>query len=110
VAISVLLAAGVLAGAIAVVAVGTGIANQPLDCAPPAFAGGNDACAVADVNVVPPGASAGLPRHFTLPAGTPVAVALAIRFAIAQLGTSYQFGGSCTDARECSNSASPASR
>lgn len=60
---------------------------------------GTGACAVLDANVVPPGARASLPRHFSLPAGTPVAVTLAIRFAIAQLGTAYQFGGTCTDAR-----------
>jgi cell wall-associated NlpC family hydrolase len=61
------------------------------------FAGGAGACAVSDANVVPPGASAGLPRHFALPAGTPVVVTLAIRFAIAQLGTAYQWGGTCTN-------------
>jgi cell wall-associated NlpC family hydrolase len=62
------------------------------------FAGGAGACAVLAANVVPAGASAKLPRHFSLPAGTPFAVALAIRFAIAQLGTAYDFGGTCTDA------------
>lgn len=62
------------------------------------FASSTGACAVMAANVVPAGASASLPRHFTLPPGTPVAVALAIRFAIAQLGTAYQFGGTCTDA------------
>jgi cell wall-associated NlpC family hydrolase len=62
------------------------------------LSGGTGACAVQDANVVPPGASTSLPRHFSLPAGTPVTVALAIRFAIAQLGTAYQYGGSCTDA------------
>lgn len=63
------------------------------------FSGGTGGCVIADVNIVPPGARASLPRHFSLPTGTPVAVALAVRFAIAQLGTAYQFGGSCTDAR-----------
>lgn len=62
------------------------------------FSGGTGACVVADANVVPSGASASLPRHFSLPSGTPVTVVLAVRFAIAQLGTAYQFGGSCTDA------------
>jgi cell wall-associated NlpC family hydrolase len=62
------------------------------------FSGGTGACAIADANVVPRGASAKLPRHFSLPAGTPVAVVLAIRFALAQLGTAYDFGGTCTDA------------
>ena len=60
------------------------------------FAGG--ACLVSNANVVPPGASVGLPRHYHVPAGTPLAVVLAIRFAIGQLGTSYSFGGSCTAA------------
>jgi cell wall-associated NlpC family hydrolase len=58
------------------------------------FAGG--ACLVSNANVVPPGASVGLPRHYHVPAGTPLAVVLAIRFAISQLGTAYDFGGSCT--------------
>lgn len=62
------------------------------------FAGGTGACAVVASNVVPASATATLPRHFSLPAGTPVAVALAVRFAIAQLGTAYQFGGTCTGA------------
>lgn len=62
------------------------------------FAGGTGACAVLDANVVPRGRSASLPRHFSLPPGTPVAAVLAIRFAIAQLGTAYQYGGTCTDA------------
>jgi cell wall-associated NlpC family hydrolase len=62
------------------------------------FAGVASPCSVLAANVVPPGASASLPRHYSLPAGTPIAVALAIRFAIAQLGTAYQYGGSCTDA------------
>ncbi len=62
------------------------------------FVGAASSCAVLDANVVPPAAAAALPRHYQLPADTPVAVALAIRFALAQLGTAYQFGGSCTDA------------
>jgi cell wall-associated NlpC family hydrolase len=62
------------------------------------FADGSGVCAVLAGDVVPPGASASLPQRYRLPAGTPIAVALAIRFAIAQLGTAYQYGGSCTDA------------
>ena len=62
------------------------------------FSGGTGACAIDGANAVPRGTTASLPRHFSLPAGTPVAVALAIRFAIAQLGTAYDFGGSCTNA------------
>ena len=45
-----------------------------------------------------------LPTGFTLPEGTPVAVTTAINWALAQLGTTYVFGGSCTDA----HSADPA--
>jgi cell wall-associated NlpC family hydrolase len=67
------------------------------------LAGTSATCQVLDANVaVPAGSAAGggvtVPSGFRLPAGTPVAVALAIRFAFGQLGTSYYFGGSCTDA------------
>ena len=67
------------------------------------FAGGSGdtavACAKLDANVVPGngGGNATLPRDYALPSSTPVAVALAIRFALHQLGTAYQFGGSCTN-------------
>jgi cell wall-associated NlpC family hydrolase len=57
-------------------------------------------CANLDANVVPGGAGGGnarLPRNYELPSSTPLAVAQAIRFALHQLGTAYQFGGSCTD-------------
>jgi cell wall-associated NlpC family hydrolase len=58
-------------------------------------------CATLDANVVPGGREGGgnatLPRHYELPSSTPLAVARAIRFALGQLGTAYQFGGSCTD-------------
>jgi cell wall-associated NlpC family hydrolase len=57
-------------------------------------------CARRDANVVPTGNGGGnatLPHPYTLPSDTPVTVALAIRFALHQLGTAYQFGGSCTD-------------
>jgi cell wall-associated NlpC family hydrolase len=62
------------------------------------FSGGNGACAVMAADPVAAGATTSLPRDFSLPPGTPLAVVLAIRFAVAQIGTSYQFGGSCTDA------------
>jgi cell wall-associated NlpC family hydrolase len=61
------------------------------------FSGVAGSCPVSDANVVPRGASVGLPRHYHVPAGTSLAVVLAIHYAIAQLGTAYQFGGSCTD-------------
>ena len=38
-----------------------------------------------------------LPADYTLPPTTPPAVATAILWALGQLGTSYAFGGSCTD-------------
>ncbi|MEV4199372.1 C40 family peptidase [Micromonospora globbae] len=39
-----------------------------------------------------------LPPGFTLPPNTPPAIVTAIRWALAQLGTPYAFGGDCTDA------------
>jgi NlpC/P60 family len=39
-----------------------------------------------------------LPAGFTLPPSTPPAIATAIGWALAQLGTPYAFGGDCTDA------------
>ena len=38
-----------------------------------------------------------LPADFTLPADTPLPVAIAIWWALQQIGTPYHFGGSCTD-------------
>jgi len=62
------------------------------------FTGAGGSCVITAANVVPAAGSAALPRNYSLPADTPVAVTLAIRFALAQLGTAYQWGGSCTDA------------
>jgi cell wall-associated NlpC family hydrolase len=64
------------------------------------FGGGAVAssCVILDANVAPPASRAALPRHYSLPSDTPLAVAEAIRFALHQLGTAYQYGGSCTDA------------
>jgi cell wall-associated NlpC family hydrolase len=70
------------------------------------FAGGAGdatvACPGLDANVVPGGRDNGggnatLPRPYALPSSTPIAVARAIRFALGQLGTAYDFGGSCTN-------------
>jgi cell wall-associated NlpC family hydrolase len=44
------------------------------------------------------GGNATLPGNYELPSTTPLAVAQAIRFALGQIGTSYDFGGTCTDA------------
>jgi cell wall-associated NlpC family hydrolase len=57
-------------------------------------------CARLRRNVVPTGnggGNAALPPRYELPSDTPVAVARAIRFALDQLGTAYQWGGTCTD-------------
>lgn len=61
------------------------------------LAGTSATCQVLDADVAVP-SGAGMPRGFRLPAGTPAAVARAIEFAFAQLGTSYYYGGTCTDA------------
>jgi cell wall-associated NlpC family hydrolase len=57
-----------------------------------------DTCAAdgdgTDFGVIPPGA---LPTGYVIPAGAPVVVQTAIRWALGQLGTPYQWGGSCTD-------------
>jgi cell wall-associated NlpC family hydrolase len=44
----------------------------------------------------PGGGTASLPPGFTLPPDTPAPVVVAIRWALAQLGTPYTFGGDCT--------------
>ena len=63
------------------------------------FSGGTGACAVdgAECRAARPSRQPAAELS-AFPAGTPVAVLLAIRFAIAQLGTAYDFGGSCTNA------------
>ncbi|WP_370072269.1 C40 family peptidase [Streptacidiphilus sp. MAP5-3] len=43
-----------------------------------------------------------LPAGFTLPAGTPVAVATAIKFAVSKLGLPYQWGGTGDPSYDCS--------
>jgi cell wall-associated NlpC family hydrolase len=65
-----------------------------------AAAGAAAPCAFLDANIVPAvgRGRVALPRHYNLPSATPRPVALAIRFALEQIGTAYQFGGSCTDA------------
>jgi cell wall-associated NlpC family hydrolase len=47
-----------------------------------------------DFGVIPAGV---LPDGYVIPAGAPVVVQTAIRWALGQLGTPYQWGGSCTD-------------
>lgn len=48
-----------------------------------------------DWGTIPPGS---LPSGYQIPADAPAAVKAAIRFALGQLGTPYQWGGSCTAA------------
>lgn len=43
---------------------------------------------------IPPGS---VPAGYTIPANAPATVQTAIRWALGQLGTDYQWGGSCTD-------------
>ncbi len=62
------------------------------------FASGNGTCAVLATDAVPANETTSLPTGFNLPPGTPLPVVMAIRFAVAQVGTAYDFGGSCTDA------------
>jgi len=51
-----------------------------------------------DGDGLPADAAASLPKDFSIPAGTPPPVAIAIRWALAQLGTPYTFGGDCSAA------------
>ena len=57
-----------------------------------------DTCAAdgdgTDFGVIPPGT---VPNGYVIPADAPVVVQTAIRWALGQLGTPYQWGGSCTD-------------
>ncbi|MFE2559696.1 C40 family peptidase [Streptomyces sp. NPDC059352] len=48
----------------------------------------------ADFGTIPAGA---LPREYSIPASAPPKVQTAIRWALGQLGTPYQWGGTCTD-------------
>ncbi|WP_089293208.1 C40 family peptidase [Actinoplanes regularis] len=71
---------------------------EPLATTLAAVFGDADGTCTADTGLDIPGDIADqLPDGFTLPAGTPVPVITAISWALAQLGTSYHFGGSCTD-------------
>ncbi|WP_055590515.1 C40 family peptidase [Peterkaempfera griseoplana] len=54
--------------------------------------GGKDG---TNFGVIPPGA---LPAGYAIPADAPAEVRTAIRWALGQLGTPYQWGGSCTNA------------
>ena len=63
------------------------------------FAGTDSTCTVTDTDgPIPDDPTDTLPADYTVPAGTPPAAAAAIHWALEQLGTSYHYGGSCTDA------------
>ncbi|SHN22766.1 C40 family peptidase [Actinacidiphila paucisporea] len=66
--------------------------------ASPVHSGVGGSCAPGtdgtDFGVIPPGS---VPAGYTIPADAPAAVQTAIRWALGQLGTDYQWGGSCTD-------------
>ncbi|GHG27333.1 C40 family peptidase [Streptomyces zaomyceticus] len=62
---------------------------------PPSVAGGCSADGGGtDFGTIPPGA---LPADYKIPANAPREVQTAIRWALGQLGTPYQWGGTCTD-------------
>ncbi|MGW3550417.1 C40 family peptidase [Streptomyces griseoincarnatus] len=62
---------------------------------PPSTAGGCTADRDGtDFGTIPPGA---VPAGYKIPADAPPKVQTAIRWALGQLGTPYQWGGSCTD-------------
>ena len=60
--------------------------------------GGTDGCTLGgdrtDFGATPPGT---VPAGYTIPEDTPEKVRTAIRWAMGQLGTPYQWGGSCTN-------------
>ncbi|HEY6793500.1 MAG TPA: C40 family peptidase [Kineosporiaceae bacterium] len=64
-----------------------------------ALAGTDSACAVTDTDgeIDVTDTTGTLPAGYTVPAGTPAAAATAITWALGQLGTSYYYGGTCTD-------------
>ncbi|MGW2795970.1 C40 family peptidase [Streptomyces sp. NPDC001269] len=65
-------------------------ASAPLSTAGGCTAGGDG----TDFGTIPPGA---VPAGYKIPADAPPKVQTAIRWALGQLGTPYQWGGSCTN-------------
>jgi cell wall-associated NlpC family hydrolase len=61
------------------------------------FAVNGGTCTTDDNIAVPDDISADLPAGYTFPPGTPAAVQVAIAWAAAQLGTPYQWAGTCTN-------------
>lgn len=66
------------------------------------FSGAATACLNDSGGHVPASGATRLPADFTLPAGTPAAVRVAISYAVAQLGKPYQWGATGPDAFDCS--------
>lgn len=66
------------------------------------FNGTADDCLAGDGSGAAQTGAAGLPKHFTLPAGTPAAVATAISYALAQVGKPYIWGGTGPQGYDCS--------
>ncbi|MFE4873468.1 C40 family peptidase [Streptomyces sp. NPDC056682] len=62
--------------------------------AAPALRSGSAAPAGTDYGTIPPGT---LPAGYQIPPAAPPAAQQAIRWALGQLGTPYQWGGSCTN-------------
>ncbi|MGA5704505.1 C40 family peptidase [Peterkaempfera bronchialis] len=67
-------------------------APTPSPGAPPPASCGTDGSGI-DWGTIPPGT---LPDGYVIPTDAPAAVQSAIRYALGQLGTPYQWGGSCT--------------
>lgn len=59
---------------------------------------GGTGCPTAGGDGLPPLAGVEVPVGFTLPSGTPPAAAIAVTWAMGQLGTPYSYGGDCTAA------------
>jgi cell wall-associated NlpC family hydrolase len=66
------------------------------------FSGSAAACATDTGLTVPAAGTTHLPEGFALPASTPAAVVTAIRYAIAQLGKPYIWGGTGPEGYDCS--------
>ncbi|MFD4985354.1 C40 family peptidase [Streptomyces sp. NPDC058374] len=67
-----------------------GAENPTLDTSASCAAGGDG----TDFGTIPPGS---VPAEYKIPGDAPREVRTAIRWALGQLGTPYQWGGSCTD-------------
>ena len=66
------------------------------------FTGSATYCLAGNDSSVPASGSSSLPKGFSLPAGTPVAVVRAIRYGLSQLGKPYVWGGTGPAGYDCS--------